>query len=350
MKFLFSLCFLLWMCMDALGAQEGKDTVSFGVMAYNVENLFDCRHDTLKEDQEFLPEGVRHWTYYRYRKKLDDVARVITAVGGWTPPALVALCEVENGRVLTDLTRYSALRGHGYRFLMTDSEDDRGMDVALLYRRDLFKPVCWQSLRVGPSHPSERPTRDILHVGGRLLDGDTLDVLVAHLPSRWGGTQQKTLYRQEVARRLKFAADSLCRIRQRARIILLGDFNDQPQSKLVQEVIQADVPSRSSEQLDEARLYHLFARQATSSSRTGTYKYRGHWQWLDHILVSGSLLRTDASLYTSEERAGVFSPPFLLTEDVQYGGLKPFRTYYGMKYQGGYSDHLPVFVWFTLLY
>ena len=134
--------------MEAVRAQERLDTTSFCIMAYNVENLFDCRHDTLKDDYEFLPGGIRHWTYSRYKQKLDNVARVITAVGGWNPPALVALCEVENDRVLRDLTRYSALREHGYRYILTHSEDRRGIDVAVLYRRDLFKPLQWQSLRV----------------------------------------------------------------------------------------------------------------------------------------------------------------------------------------------------------
>ena len=89
---------------------QGKDTADFRVMSYNVENLFDCRHDSLKDDYEFLPDAIRRWNYYKYRKKLDDVARVIVAVGEWNPPALVALCEVENDSVLRDLTRYSALR------------------------------------------------------------------------------------------------------------------------------------------------------------------------------------------------------------------------------------------------
>lgn len=349
MKCLLSICFFL-LCVEAVRSQEGRDTTSFCIMAYNVENLFDCRHDTLKDDYEFLPGGLRHWTYARYRKKLDNVARVITAVGEWNPPALVALCEVENDRVLNDLVRYSALREHGYRYVLTHSEDRRGIDVALLYRRDLFRLLQWKSLRVERLHPSDAPTRDILHVSGRLLDRDTLDVLVAHFPSRAGETARKTLYRQRAASLVKAVADSLFRVRRRARIVIMGDFNERPQSRLVRETLQAGMPPHPMEALEENGLYHLLTRQSDSSSQTGTYKYQGHWQWLDHILVSGSLLRTDASLFTSEERAGVFSAPFLLEEDRKFGGMKPFRTYYGMRYQGGYSDHLPVYAWFTLIY
>lgn len=349
MKCLLSVCLIL-LCMEAVRAQERLDTTSFCIMAYNVENLFDCRHDTLKDDYEFLPGGIRHWTYSRYKQKLDNVARVITAVGGWNPPALVALCEVENDRVLRDLTRYSALREHGYRYILTHSEDRRGIDVAVLYRRDLFKPLQWQSLRVERPHASDSPTRDILHVSGLLWDLDTLDVLIAHFPSRAGRTARKDLYRQEAARLVRATADSLFRVRKRARIVITGDFNEPPQGSLIRETLRAQMPPRSRGQVDERALYHLLMQKAISSSQTGTYKYRGHWQWLDHILVSGSLLCPGVSLATSEERAGVFSPAFLLEEDLKFGGVKPFRTYYGMRYQGGYSDHLPVFVWFTLIY
>ena len=153
--------------------QEKKDTIIFRAMSYNVENLFDCRHDTLKNDYEFLPNATRHWNYPKYKKKLDNIARVIIAVGGWTPPALVALCEVENDSVLRDLTRYSALREADYRYVMTQSLDERGIDVALLYQRGLFKLLSYQCLSIPKPDKSSRPTRDILHVSGLLLNQDT---------------------------------------------------------------------------------------------------------------------------------------------------------------------------------
>ena len=157
--------------------------IRFRVVSWNVENLFDIHHDSLKNDREFLPDALRHWNYTRYKKKLTDMARVITAVGEWEPPALVGLCEVENDTVLRDLTRRSPLKELNYRYVMTDSPDLRGIDVALLYQRDLFKLLSFRSVSIPPLKQF-RPTRDLLHVSGLLLTGDTLDVFVCHLPSR----------------------------------------------------------------------------------------------------------------------------------------------------------------------
>ena len=197
----------------SLYGQEGKDTLMFRIVSYNVENLFDSRHDTLKNDYEFLPDATRHWNYSKYRKKLDNIARVIIATGGWTPPALVALCEVENDSVMRDLTRYSALREADYRYVMTQSPDKRGIDVALLYQRNLFKLLSYQSLPVDKPRKNSRPTRDILHINGLLLNRDTLDVLVAHFPSRSGGARESEPYRLLAARKVKHAIDSLYTIR-----------------------------------------------------------------------------------------------------------------------------------------
>lgn len=350
-RLLLSVLFLLLSCRLTGQAQAvSGDSMVFRVASYNVENLFDCRHDTLHDDYEFLPDATRHWTYSKYKKKLNNLARAITALGGWTPPALVALCEVENDSVLTDLTRYSALRNHDYRYILTHSDDLRGIDVALLYQRALFKPIHQQSLRVEKPRKNDRPTRDILYVSGLLLNGDTLDVLLGHFPSRRGGARLSAPYRKNAATCLRNVVDSLFHIRRKAQIIVMGDFNDYPHSRLIQETLQAGTPPLSPTRPDEHKLYHLLARKATATKQKGTYKYQGVWQWLDHILVSGYLLRKDATLRTAERQADVFSPPFLLTDDPKYGGMQPLRTYYGMKYQGGYSDHLPVYAEFTLVY
>ena len=134
--------------------------IRFRVVSWNVENLFDIHHDSLKNDREFLPDALRHWNYTRYKKKLTDMARVITAVGEWEPPALVGLCEVENDTVLRDLTRRSPLKELNYRYVMTDSPDLRGIDVALLYQRDLFKLLSFRSVSIPPLKQF-RPTRDL---------------------------------------------------------------------------------------------------------------------------------------------------------------------------------------------
>lgn len=341
---------LAFLPFSLLYGQVKKDTLTFRIMSYNVENLFDCRHDTLKNDYEFLAGAVRHWNYTKYKKKLDAIARVIIAVGRWTPPALVALCEVENDSVLRDLTRYSALREADYRYVITHSPDERGIDVALLYQRGLFKLLSAQSYPVTKPHERNRPTRDILHVSGLLLSHDTLDVLITHFPSRSGGAKASEPYRLSAAQRLKNVADSLCRARTRPQIIIMGDFNDYPVNKSVQKILKAGVPPTEADALDSQTLYHLLARKSTADKCFGSYKYQGEWGLLDHIILSGNLLKPDSPLYTAEDKADVFLAPFLLSEDKKYGGSQPFRTYYGMKYQAGYSDHLPVWAEFKLLY
>ena len=312
-----ALVFLAFLSSAPLYGQIKKDTLTFRIMGYNVENLFDCRHDTLKNDYEFLPDAVRHWNYFKYKKKLDAIARVIIAVGKWTPPALVALCEVENDSVLHDLTRYSILREAGYRYVITHSPDERGIDVALLYQRGMFKLLSNQSLPVTGLHKSSRPTRDILHVSGLLL---------------------------------KNATDSLFHVRTHPQIIIMGDFNDYPGNKSVQKILKAGMPPAETDSLKSQMLYHLLARKSAANKHFGSYKYQGEWGLLDHIILSGNLLTATSPLYTAEDKADVFHAPFLLTEDKKYGDNQPFRTYYGMKYQAGYSDHLPVWAEFRLLY
>ncbi len=367
-RILLSLCLSLLPCIY-LQAQEGRDTLYFHVVSYNVENLFDCRHDSLKNDYEFLPDALRHWTWGRYYRKLDNIARALIAAGEGEPPALVGLCEVENDRVMQDLTRRSALQAAGYRYLMTDSPDPRGIDVALLYQPGRFKPITHESLTVPPPSKERHPTRDILHVSGLLLNRDTLDVFVCHLPSRAGGAKASSPYRIAAARRLKAATDSLFHLRRRAQIIIMGDFNDYPANASIQTLLQDD--TQTPPQADDThtlpqadatrtplqdhathstRLHHLLASKTIGKHRVGSYKYQGEWGLLDHLIVSETLLEKDAPLYTDDTWADVFHAPFLLIEDKKYGGRQPFRTYNGMKYQPGFSDHLPVRTRFRLIY
>ncbi|MDR3118063.1 MAG: endonuclease [Mediterranea sp.] len=333
---------LFWLFVLPLSARE-KET--FRVMFWNVENLFDTEPDSLKQDKEFTPASTRGWNIRRYKKKMADVSRVITAVGEWEPPALVGLCEVENDRVLHYLTRYSPLKLHGYRYVMTESQDLRGIDVALLYQRDKFKLIGYNCLRQDLG-VGERPTRDILHVTGLAPTKDTLDVLVVHFPSRFGGERESEWKRLSVARLLRSAVDSLIAARREARIIIMGDFNDFPENRSIKKVLGV---KRLEKPFDDDALYHLFAHKtAKVGDGYGSYKYQGEWGIFDHLIVSGKLLDPSARFHTGERHAGIVRLPFLLVKDERFGGLQPFRTYNGMKYQGGYSDHLPVRVDFEL--
>lgn len=344
--------FLLSMSCSIL-SQERE---TFKVVFWNVENLFDTEPDSLKQDDEFLPNAMRGWHWGRYKKKLADVARVITAIGEWTPPALVGLCEVENDRVLNDLTRYSPLQAHQYKYVMTESADLRGIDVALLYQQHQFKLLNYSCIR--PTLAGGKyPTRDILLVTGLTPRLDTLDVVVVHFPSRSGGARASEPRRLQVAALLKATADSLMRVRQEPRILIMGDLNDYPDNKSITEVLNVKLPG---ERHDKSTLYHLLSRKMVERNRkkrgenrsavNGSYKYQGEWGLLDHLIVSGLLLDRTTGFYTAEDNADVSSLPFLLVDDEKHGGKQPFRTYNGMRYQGGYSDHLPVYADFEMIF
>ncbi len=333
---------LLALLMQALSVCAQMDTCRLRVMSYNVENLFDTRHDTLRDDTEFLPDGVRHWTRSKYDRKLNDVARVIVSVGGDDGvPELVGLCEVENDSVLIDLTQHSLLRRAGYRYVMTDSPDQRGIDVALLYQRDSFRLLDMQSLRLPTSENGQSATRDILHVVGQLPDDSMLDVFVCHFPSRSGGQRETEPRRLLAARTLRHAVDSIISLRQNPQVVIMGDFNDYPDDRSLTEELRAQVSEPLSP--EPASLYSLLGIKARQTDEDfGSYRYRGSWGLLDHLIVSGSLLCDDASCHVVRGSARVFQSDFLLEGDTRYGGKRPRRTFSGMKYEGGISDHLPV--------
>ena len=290
----------------------------------NCENLFDCRHDSLKQDTEWLPEAVRKWTPDRYWRKVNNIGQEIISCSPESLPDLVALVEVEHDSVLRDLTRRSLLRNAGYEYLMTSSPDLRGIDVALLYQPFSFRPVCYDYLDVTPLEDM-RPTRDILYVQGETVGGDTLHVFVVHAPSRFGGEKVTRPNRRVVMERLIGAIRLLP---SDAKVIVAGDFND-----------YADSPSLL--YLEEHALHNITKGVVGSHGAQGTYRYDGRWESIDHILVSPALLGF-------AEQAYINDAPFLLEEDKKYGGLKPFRTYNGYRYQRGFSDHLPLVVRFRL--
>ena len=290
----------------------------------NCENLFDCYHDSLKQDTEWLPASVRKWTPDRYWRKVNNIGQEILSCQEDGFPDLVALVEVENDSVLRDLTRRSLLRNAGYQYLMTQSPDVRGIDVALLYQPFSFRPICYDELDVQPLE-GMRPTRDILYVQGETLNGDTLHVFVVHAPSRYGGEKATRPNRRVVMERIVGAIHLLP---PDAKVIVAGDFNDYADSSSLQ-------------YLEEHGLHNVTKDVVGSHGAKGTYRYKGRWQSIDHVLVSTVLCDSVAQTF-------VHDAPFLLEEDKKYGGFKPFRTYNGYRYQRGFSDHLPLVVRFCL--
>lgn len=301
------------------------------LVSFNVENLFDCEHDSLKDDVEWLPNGKNHWSHTRYWRKVNHLAQEIIACGetgeGWALPDLVALCEVENDTVMHDLTRRSPLRNARYEYVMTDSPDPRGIDVALMYSPFSFLLLYHYPLRVTPVK-GMHPPRDILYVCGRVVSGDTLHVYVVHAPSRSGGERITRSHRLAVAYRLCSSLDSLNRCSPHAKVLVAGDFNDYSQSPSI--VFLAG-----------KGLVELSEKATGAYGARATYRYQGEWGSLDHVFASRSLA-------DSLQDCRVFDAPFVLEEDEKNGGVKPFRTYLGPRYVGGFSDHLPLVARFKM--
>ena len=278
------------------------------IISYNLENLFDCQHDTLKNDYSFLPDGDHHWTYHKYQTKLDRIAQVVVNISGWESAALVGLCEVENARCLRDLC-YRLKRFH-YQYVHYESEDERGIDVALLYDSTKVKVLDSRPLRVDLN---EDNTRDILYVKVLLHERDTMYAMVCHLPSRLGGgaaTEWKRLQAKQV---IQQQIDSILHQQPQANIVVMGDMNDGAKN---------DLSGMSNQMV------------ALEQVGQGTHKYQGVWSCLDQYYVSKEL----------KDRVSVqiYSPEWLLEEDNKYLDYQPKRTFVGFRYHGGYSDHMPI--------
>lgn len=319
---------LLIACSISISAQS-----PFRVMFYNAENLFDVKNDSLKNEDEFTPEGTLRWTYGRYWDKLRNISRVITAVGEMQSPALVGLCEVENDSVVFDLTRRSPLRAQDYQYVMTNSPDERGIDVALLYQRDQFKLLTKNEYVIHFTNPT-KPTRNLLYVKGLISPADTLHIFVCHFPSRSGGQMQSEPARIDAAALVKAKTDSIFCENADAKIIVMGDFNDHPTDKSLQTILRA---GRIDKDASTHSLFNLLAHRL-DEKEIGSYKFQGNWEILDQIIVSRALLPL-----LCESGQVIYKSAFLLEED-RNGGYKPFRTYSGPRYNGGFSDHLPVYI------
>lgn len=300
------------------------------VMFWNVENAFWPTDDTLRADDEFTPEGDRHWTYSRLRQKLLQLSRVILAAGDGRAPMLVGLAEVEGDSVLHYWTRRTPFFDSHYRYVVTQGPDTRGIQTALLYQPSDFRLISAEGHKVAMP-AGVRPTRDVLHAAGRLVSGDTLDVLVCHLPSRLGGARQSQPARDAAHRAVMALADSLTAVRSQAHVVIMGDMND--------------APSASQCWWGTSYVNLMVGLQAElrrHPSRLGSHKYQGEWAFLDQFIVSQGLVQPvrGASLAVSAARS--YGLPFMLTADETHLGHRPKRSYYGYQYEGGYSDHLPI--------
>jgi hypothetical protein len=321
------------------GSSRWPEKSELTILWYNAENLFHPSNDTLQSgDDEFTPEGLRGWTYSRYRKKLTNLARVILLAGEWDAPALVGLCEVEDGQVLEDLVEHPLLKAHGYSYLHRDSPDHRGMDVACLFRYSHFRPAGWSFYSSSQSGELAR-TREILHLwgewnprgrrgsrAGKNAGRDSLDLFLIHWMSKYRGEGLTSRFRREQNENLMQLADSVHLNHKRSLLLVMGDFND-------------DWETWSMEPLRDSLNGRAYFRSLATARNS--YKYRARWSTIDHALLYQTATEAgerDPYIF----RAEIVLSEGLLETDLKYGGFKPFRTYEAYSYEGGYSDHLPV--------
>ena len=264
----------------------------FIIVSYNVENLFYPQDSS-----------EQHWSYSRYYKKVDNIARVLTNIGEWDGVDVVGLQEVENALVVKRLCY--TLRRNEYDFVHYESPDQRGIDVALIYKKARIDTLCTRPIRVDLG---QQTTRDILYVSALADKRDTIHFFVCHLPSQRGGKAESEWKRQAAKEVLQNAVDSVLLIQKNAQIIVMGDMNSE------------DI--------------HINGLTDKKMKGEGTHKYRGRWSFLDHFYLSPAL--------DSLSNARIYDAEWIQETDEKHLGLKPKRTYNGLTYQNGFSDHLPI--------
>lgn len=328
-RYLFWMVMCVWIC-PVCGQSSHR------IVFYNVENLFDTFNDPVTLDDEFTPVGAKHWTRERYMFKLRKLSDALDSVGGGTLPLVIGLAEVENRRVLEDLTEKTVLADGGYGIVHRDSPDARGIDVALLYRKSEIELLETDFFRIPFPEDSTVRTRDVLYAK-TLFQADTIHFFVCHFPSMIGGEKQSEWKRERAASVVRSKVDSLFDINADAAVVIMGDLNGKantPAQKVLGTV-------SSDKRIRSGRLYNT--GYFLLKKNYGSYRYKGRWQTIDHIIVSASLL-TGRTRCVMDRRMTVFMAPFLLEEDRNHFGLKPCPTYRGPRYIGGTSDHLPVYI------
>lgn len=295
-------------------------------MFYNVENLFDCKNDSLTNDDEFTPQGIKHWTNKKFYSKLNAISKTILAINEWHSPELIGLCEVENQFVLNQLIYSTGLNHLNYKLIHHNSSDRRGIDVALLYKANHFEILEEHSI------PCSNPdinfyTRDALYAKGIMHQRDTLHLIINHWPSKRGGELASEAKRIHVANSVKTVTDSIFQSNPKSHIILMGDFN----AELKSESLELFMANNNFVSV-------IDPQSIVSHKVAGSHKYQGHWSLIDHILISNNLNLNTNMFFTHQ----IGQLPHLLKDDQSYSGCKPHRTYAGPRYVGGVSDHLPV--------
>ena len=333
---------LLFFFVSKIEAQNKRTFKVHTIAFYNVENLFDTINDTTKFDERSPMMELKTARQEIYKKKVQNMADVISKIGAKTSnnsPAVIGICEVENRAVIEDLANDPALVSKNYGIVHYDSPDERGIDVALMYQKALFRPLsssAHQTKLRDNSSDGRDYTRDVLLVSG-YLEEDLIHVLVNHWPSRSGGEARSRSKREAAAAVNKRLVDSLQMDDPYAKIFVMGDLNDNPTNSSLKKVLKTKGDKRN---VDFKELFNPM--ESFFKKGLGSNAYRDAWSLFDQIIVSKPLLEEDYSSFRFY-KAGIFNAQFLITKKGQYKGY-PFRSFSWGGFTGGYSDHFPVFV------
>lgn len=307
---------------------------------YNIENLFDTINTPHVNDEEFSPQGDKQWNTEKYHHKLKNNSKVISEMGTEISPdgiAVLGLCEIENRKVIEDLIHTSALKSKNYQIVHYNSPDRRGVDVALIYQPKYFKVTNSKSYTLTLPNDTSFRTRDQLLVSGDLL-GERMHYIVCHWPSRRGGESASAPLRMAAAKLTRQIIDSLQTNDPNAKVILMGDLNDDPKNKSITKGLGA---CGKAKKLKEGQLFN--AADESFRKGIGTLAYKDSWNLFDQMIISQPLL--DATATYPDFRFfkyKVFNKTYLMQSEGNFKGY-PFRTYIGNDFKGGYSDHFPVY-------
>ena len=326
--------FVCLLLLSIIGFRTGAQN-NYQIIFYNVENLFDTWDDPLTSDEEFTPMGDRHWTRKRFEDKLKMVYKTLITAGNGQFPDIIGLAEVENLWVVEQLIATTPLKNIPYGIIHKESPDPRGIDVALLYRKDRIKPIDYQFIKVLSSGKYNLTSRDILHFTAE-IQKEQIHFFVNHWPSRSGGYIETVEKRNIVARILKSNLDTLFAKDNKVNVLLMGDFNATPNEKCFTTILKALPYPGNNDAYSLINLSTSWTKNAEGTIRNG-----GQWEVFDQMIISYNLLNNNMFKIVPE-LSGICRFGFLLEPDPTYLGEKPFRTYMGPTYHGGISDHLPV--------
>jgi predicted extracellular nuclease len=318
------------------------NTIAF----YNVENLFDTINDPKTWDDDRTPKGRDRWTSVIYEKKLKNIAKVIAEIGfdlTNQAPSVIGLCEIENRRVLEDLIKTESLIKENYQIIHYDSPDERGIDVAMLFKQNRFNVSSSKTypLYLKRKDGSRDYTRDHLLVSG-FLDKDPIHFIINHWPSRSGGQMRSEPSRILAGKLNKKIIDSILQSNPKANIISMGDFNDNPSDKSIKPILNTIFKKSK---IKEGQLFNPM--EELYRKGYGSYRYRDKWDMIDQFLLSKNLVDNKNGLFFL--KASVFNKKYLINPSGKYEGY-PFKSFAGGKFLNGYSDHFPIYLYLAKEY